>query len=106
MKQILHYLYGIWQAIDPVGKVAIIMSIIFFGIMLPTFGTSASGQMIEPNKNLPNAVWITEFDGCEYIVWQNNTSNGHGLAIIRGMTHKGNCKYCLRRTEELIKKWR
>ena len=40
--------------------------------------------------------WTVEIDSCEY--WEYY--NGEGTSI----EHKGNCKYCSARTDELVKK--
>jgi hypothetical protein len=36
-------------------------------------------------------IYIFEFDGCEYIMYQKNVGTRWGVL---GLTHKGNCKYC------------
>lgn len=43
---------------------------------------------------------IVEIDSCEYLVNHSNTYYGHDVISI---THKGNCKYCQKRSREMIK---
>lgn len=50
-------------------------------------------------------ITIFEFDGCEYIMYQNNVGTRRGVL---GLTHKGNCKFCIKskkiiKNERLIK---
>ena len=52
----------------------------------------------------PKEMWVTDYDGCEYIVWQYRTQTGSWISYHRGMTHKGNCMYCQQRLKEAIKK--
>ena len=38
-------------------------------------------------------ITIFEFDGCEYIMYKKHTDTRWGVV---GLTHKGNCKYCIK----------
>ena len=40
-----------------------------------------------PNKRIS----VIEFDGCEYVLYEDNIGTRYGTA---GLAHKGNCKRC------------
>ena len=42
---------------------------------------------------------IVEIAGCEYILYSKTSKirNGYGESGAGGLTHKGNCKYCLKK---------
>lgn len=104
MKRILHLFVDLWRNIDPVGKVTLVLFAILFAVVLPIYFNSAHAQVAQSNESLPKVMWVTEFDGCEYVVWQN-TDYGHGQQYFRYMTHKGNCKYCQQRLEQQLKNY-
>jgi len=103
MKRILYFLQELWLAVDPVGKVALTLFAILMIMlaMLPVSSTTAQAQSDPQGTPLPQSgMWVTEYDGCEYIVYNGYTSHGW---FSRYMTHKGNCKYCQERLKKLLK---
>ena len=53
--------------------------------------SASFGYKIEDVDAKYNSIWTQDYDQCEYIVYNSYTANSPSIS------HKGNCKYCLKR---------
>lgn len=66
---------------------------------------SAPPPKIDETKNVVissmnnPAFMIIEIDGCEYVLYKQRESTAYSGAWTCGLTHKGNCKYCIQRNK-------